>query len=93
MSEREYSRRKIVDYSNRKKSDIERPFEDIADRLNEWKKTSGIFNKELSSNSGVSEAAIAKVFQGTRFPDHRLLTYLHKEHGIDLNWLICGDQG
>ena len=93
MNEREYSRRRIVDYSNRKKPELERPFGDIADRLNEWKKTSGIFNKEISNESGIPESTISIVFQGTRFPNHKLLTYLHKEHGIDLNWLICGDEG
>lgn len=92
MSERKYSRRQIVDYTDRKSPDIERPFEDIADRLNEWKKKSNIMNKELAEYAEVSAGTIAKVYQGTRFPDYRVLRYLHNEQGVDLNWLICGDK-
>ena len=49
-------------------------------------------NKELAEYAEVSAGTIAKVYQGTRFPDYRVLRYLHNEQGVDLNWLICGDK-
>ena len=89
----EHTNRMIVDYSSRKNPDRERPYGEIADRLNEWRMSSKVLNRELAATSGVPEVTISRVYQGVRFPDHRLLQFLHTKHGVDLNWLLCGDKG
>lgn len=90
---KKYVRNVVVDYSTRKNPERERPYQEIAERLNAWRMSSGIMNKDISETSGIPDVTISRVFQGTRFPDYRLLSHLHNHYGIDLNWLICGDQG
>ncbi len=76
--------------ASRKKEVMDRPYENIADRLNEWKLKQNVPQTELSEVSEQSMATIQRVYMGTRAPSIELLQTLREKYNVDLNWLICG---
>jgi transcriptional regulator with XRE-family HTH domain len=45
----------------------------------------------LGKAGGVKKAAVSNAENGTAFPGRSILIFLHREHRIDLNFMINGD--
>ncbi|MCY4781678.1 helix-turn-helix transcriptional regulator [Sphingobacterium sp. UT-1RO-CII-1] len=80
------------DKNIRTKEDIARPYDDIGMRIKEWRMSKGLKQTDITGEH-VSYSALQMVESGRRAPTVELLRYLYKEQGLDLNFIICGDQG
>lgn len=50
----------------------------------------GLSQADFGEKGGVKKAAITNIEKGRSFPSRQLMTYLHREHRIDYNFIIHG---
>lgn len=60
-------------------------------RLRAARRVTGLSQEELGRAGGVKKAAVSNAENGSAFPNRSILIYLHREHRIDLNFMINGD--
>lgn len=93
MSDKDYAYSRIdVDYSNRTKQDLERPYKDIADRIEVIRIRERIMKKDFANVLGVSTTTLSRVTNGIRYPDPKILDALYYKYKVDMNWLLYGKE-
>ena len=64
---------------------------EIGKRLKEWRKEKGLTQKDLAETLGVAQQTIASWEIGRTEIPNWALKKLKDKFGLDLNWLIGGD--
>lgn len=62
------------------------------ERLSKLRDKTGLSQRELSSRLGMARTTYAGYENGSREPDLKTLSKLSEFFGVDLNWLVTGDE-
>ena len=63
---------------------------EISLRFRMFREVTGKTQKEISKLAGISQATISRMEAGEIYPPWELISFLHKNFNLDINWLITG---
>lgn len=62
-----------------------------ATRLIAARNYAGLSQTDLANASGVGKNSLNNMERARQFPNHKVMKYLYRSHGIDFNFLMHGD--
>lgn len=66
-------------------------YDPVGKRFEAFRRVLGLTREQLAANLDVSIKTIEEIENGETLPDFNILNYLHKEYGLDINWMLFGD--
>lgn len=64
----------------------------IGQRLKAWRKSKSLTQQVVATKTGSSSGYISEVEQGKMMPGSSFLVSLNREFGINLHWLLTGEE-
>ena len=66
-------------------------YDPVGKRFEAFRRVLCLNRDQLAAELNVSIKTIEEIENGETLPDLCMLNYLHKEYGLDINWMIHGD--
>jgi transcriptional regulator with XRE-family HTH domain len=66
-------------------------YDPVRKRFEAFRRVLGLTREQLAAKLNVSIKAVEEIEKGESLPDLYMLYYLHKEYGLDINWMLFGD--
>lgn len=80
----------IKDKTKNAKTEIERPYEEIAERLKSWRTKLGIKQEEVGEQ--FKQIDVYWYESGRRQPTIEYLIHLKNNYGVSIDWILTGQE-
>jgi predicted transcriptional regulator len=80
----------LKDKTKNVKTEIERPYEEIAERLKSWRNQQGIKQEDVGEQ--FKQVDVYWYESGRRQPTLDYLIHLKKQYGLSIDWILTGEQ-